>query len=914
MKEDLNSLIFIKGKDKTSQVLDYKFESDGRILVTHTNGESYSYNSQNIEIYRYYGELSTDNLRYARRGYNFYNNVSVVKRYICGNKAKILFTFTNSNKKAIVDEADLQVEESFFKNEEAGKVFNYLKELSKLSEIKSDETSLLENYYKKINFLSKDTVLSNFLNPKLEHQCRNVENLIFPFGCNRSQREATKNAMENQISIIQGPPGTGKTQTILNILSNIILQEKTALVVSNNNSAIENIREKLEESDYRLDFLSAFLGKAENKSRFMEEQLEVYPNYLPEVAIEENSKYSDFNVLAKLFENRERIAALKYEISTIEIEYEHFKDFLKLNHFSDIELSSISAQKFLDLLADCENHYNSDKKLGLFFKIKSYFKYKIRDWSFYEQEYSELTATVQKHFYEQKIKELNSELRILEDKYNKSNGDERLELLIGESKSVLKSFLSKKYKAGEARQVFTQDELKYFKGSKQFLKDYPIVLSTTFSAKSSLNKDIIYDYLIIDEASQVDIVTGALALSCAKNVVVVGDSQQLSNIVTKEMRDKTEKIRKEYRIGPTYSFKNSFLETMISLFPEAKQTLLQEHYRCHPKIIQFCNQKFYNGELLAMTEDHNETDVLIVHKSVEGNHARQHTNQRELDIIKQEIIDKYHLNANNTGIIAPYRNQVNLLRQQLNTYSSDTVHKFQGREDDTMIITTVDNQITRFTDDPHLLNVAISRAKNKLILVTSGNKQKSGKNISDLLGYIKYQNFDVKDSQICSIFDYLYKQYEERRKEYLKSRAKISRFDSENLMFALLQDLLIDYPTLGVLSHYPLNKLVKNFSLMNDRERQYASHGNTHLDFLLFNALTKQPILAIEVDGYKYHTLGSDQAKRDSMKNKILEKYGIPIKRFATNGSGEREQLEEFLSNYKSENVDYNNDFINQVD
>lgn len=40
--------------------------------------------------------------------------------------------------------------------------------------------------------------------------------------------------------------------------------------------------------------------------------------------------------------------------------------------------------------------------------------------------------------------------------------------------------------------------------------------------------------------------------------------------------------------------------------PNIAQTLLCEHYRCHPKIINFCNQKFYRGELIIMTEDKGE--------------------------------------------------------------------------------------------------------------------------------------------------------------------------------------------------------------------------------------------------------------------------------------------------------------------
>ena len=43
-----------------------------------------------------------------------------------------------------------------------------------------------------------------------------------------------------------------------------------------------------------------------------------------------------------------------------------------------------------------------------------------------------------------------------------------------------------------------------------------------------------FDYVIMDEASQVDIKTGALALSCAMNAVIVGDDKQLPNVVSHE--------------------------------------------------------------------------------------------------------------------------------------------------------------------------------------------------------------------------------------------------------------------------------------------------------------------------------------------------------------------------------------------
>jgi very-short-patch-repair endonuclease len=65
----------------------------------------------------------------------------------------------------------------------------------------------------------------------------------------------------------------------------------------------------------------------------------------------------------------------------------------------------------------------------------------------------------------------------------------------------------------------------------------------------------------------------------------------------------------------------------------------------------------------------------------------------------------------------------------------------------------------------------------------------------------------------------------------------------------------------------------------------------THLDFLIYNRVSKKPILAIEVDGFHYHKKGTVQSERDKKKNHILELYGIPFLRFSTNGSGEKENL-----------------------
>ncbi|WP_330408465.1 DEAD/DEAH box helicase, partial [Roseburia sp. AF42-8] len=298
----------------------------------------------------------------------------------------------------------------------------------------------------------------------------------------------------------------------------------------------------------------------------------------------------------------------------------------------------------------------------------------------------------------------------------------------------------------------------YGKKSYEVLDEYPVILSTTFSSRNSLNSEVVYDYLIMDEASQVDIVTGALAISGAKNIVIVGDTKQLPNVVSSDVKIRAKAIFDSFNINEGYLYTKSFLQSILEVMPNVAQTLLREHYRCHPKIINFCNQKFYHGELIIMTEDKGEKDVLSVVKTVVGNHERNHYSQRQIDIIKKEIIPKYDLDLGETGIIAPYRNQVEALNSEITGIAADTVHKFQGKEKDNIIISTVDDIISDFVDDPYLINVAVSRAKKKLLLVVTGNEQTKERNIIDLIDYIQYNNFEVADSKIYSIFDYLYKQ------------------------------------------------------------------------------------------------------------------------------------------------------------
>lgn len=898
-------MIIIKGEIKTSEIKSCVYNRNTKNWdITFNSGKTYSYAYANVKKLTEPLVLDPNIYRISRDGREFFD-IRALYVFKTAHESYWHICFGDGSERDY-RQHDLDIVESCLSQKQAENVFEYIKKISGLSDIKNEETGerLLSKKFEKVTFIGNDVALAKYLNPfSMNAVSKNSKHtLIFPFGCNNSQYKAVKNAMENQISVIQGPPGTGKTQTILNIIANILLQGKTVQIVSNNNSATENVYEKLSLPKYNLGFVAATLGSSDNKKKFINNQNVNYPEF-SQWLIGENSKELQKRVekqseqLKNVFDKQEKLAYLRQELSRLVTEQKYFNQYVEE---TDVDTSSIKIKKklsskhWMTLWQECQMISEEKKTISFWFKIKGFLKYGVINIRFYKQGISKIITTFQSMYYRAKQIELCSEIADVE-KYLNSINKNLLDDFCNQSMSILKDKLARKYRGNNLRRTFSENDL--WKESKGVLEEYPVILSTTFSSRNSLNSNVVYDYLIMDEASQVDIATGALALSCAKNVVIVGDTKQLPNVVTDDLRKEAQAIFDSFKVNEGYQYTKSFLQSVLDVMPNVAQTLLREHYRCHPKIINFCNQKFYRGELIIMTMDNGEEDVLSVVKTTVGNHERNHYSQRQIDVIKREILSKYVLKSEETGIIAPYKNQVEALHREIYDLETDTVHKFQGREKENIIISTVDDEISDFADDPYLINVAVSRAKRRLMLVVTGNEQAKERNITDLINYIQYNNFEVTESKIYSIFDYLYKQYTEERKAYLQKHKKISEYDSENLMYSLIEEIISDnkYAELDIVCHFPLNMLIRTPDLLDENECKYAMNPATHLDFLIYNRISKKPVVAIEIDGYAYHKEGTLQASRDSLKNHIMELYEIPLLRFKTNGSGEKEKIIEVL-------------------
>lgn len=156
-------------------------------------------------------------------------------------------------------------------------VIQYFREISKYVKSGNEENeeknnhkeSFLKKEYEKLNYIHSESVLNYYIN-KMDLKKSNEErsDLIYPFRFNLSQKQAMENVFKSNISVIEGPPGTGKTQTILNIIANLaIMQGKSVAVVSNNNEAVKNVKNKLEKNGY--GFIVADLGRKQKREKFL---------------------------------------------------------------------------------------------------------------------------------------------------------------------------------------------------------------------------------------------------------------------------------------------------------------------------------------------------------------------------------------------------------------------------------------------------------------------------------------------------------------------------------------------------------------------------------------------------------------------------------------------------------------------
>jgi len=910
-------------KSKTSVKFEYKSDvstvvrTDKGYHITFNSGKSYNYG---VDKVKYYPLVSTrENVRIYKNGKlnKAYDTVDNYGRYL-------IFRDEDNNSYPVENNADIEICDIKKNTGQVKSVIDYFKDILKKTGETSFDIPVEETENKNPNQISSEillkaldgmdlqesrSALSNYIDGTTPDVTTSKETFIYPFGCNESQKLAVETTLRNSISIVEGPPGTGKTQTILNIIANLIVQNKTVAIVSNNNSAVFNVRDKLKNGDYEL--LVASLGSNDNKASFFDNLKEQTINQDFEISAErlENAEKEVReldSVLTTSFQYRNKLATLKTELSDAEIEFCHVKSEqpLKLKIKSVLDKNFYCKWNFNKALKlkDLLSNIDIKTKLSFINKLRFVLQYGLFDFNSISQYGEEFSVYANHKFYELYIAKIKAEILDIENWLVSNNEEVNLKRFIEISKEIFNGALFRRYRYLRylEKPTFTVDN--YRSQFDDFTKYYPVILSSTLSLHTSIPKGYLFDYLIIDESSQVDIIKSAVCFSCCRNVVVVGDSMQLTHIVDEQSKTAAELFQAKYNISSAYDYiQQNILNSLKTLYGNnVKSVLLKEHYRCHPTIIGFCNKKYYNNELIVMTSGNNHP-FRIIETTISG--GRDNHNQRQIDETDSYIRQNYSADYTKVGVIAPYRNHADMLQKQLpKGTEADTIHKFQGREKDVIIFNTVRNTIEPFIDNPNLINVAVSRAVKEFIVVKPASMElPHGTNIGDMIRYICYitdPNETIIKGSICSVFDLLYKEYNKAFISFLSSNNDIKGSAAEIIIHKLLSDnILLNNPrfsSIDMVREYRLRDLVRNFQSFSEDEVQFIKN-NSRIDFLLYNKIDKTPVLAIEVDGVSFHD-NDLQQERDSKKNHILEIIGLPLLRLSTDGHDEETKIIESLN------------------
>ena len=919
-------------KDITNDVDDIEYDdSTQKYSVRFRSGNTYDYNKKRIHYYVFMQYIHIEGLLITSTNEGTLPDVQSVEAYTEMLTSDPLYRVTFKNGKSSFY---LGNELSFDKKASTFSAFKYLCDIcTAIRPVGEEYENYLLDQYKRIDSMQlKRLSLGSYIDPSLfsPEFYEKPDVVVYPFGTNLSQMQAVDNALTNQLSIIEGPPGTGKTQTILNIIANLLMQKKSILVVSPNNHATDNVIEKLITND--MGFLVARLGSRLNiegddkKSikGFRNNQTGKYPEELKKYnhSFKESERARLFiadtssrlrNLLETQREYRSALSLLdNYRRQQYSFSLEH-SDVEPPHHRSSVSYEKVlKAFDYVKNLSVKNNQKAVSRTISAFKKLQLMILEGIGSWRFYQQPLGDIEASLFALKLESSIKKCENDAKRMSDHIEKNELNELMTELMYRSQVLLKKYLYDTYGNRNERQIFTDI---WNTDPTVFRKEYPIVTSTIDAAFNQLGKSKLpFDYVIIDESSQASVVKGALALASAKNAVVIGDVKQLPPVISPSEANQANEYSMLSGSGlDDYHYtKHSLLSSIKSLLDKnllvAPKVLLREHYRCNPKIIGFCNEKYYDGELIIMTEnDSSVSSVLKVVYTVDVNLDRVNDyNRRQADdfaLELQTLSQEYSLA--NIGVVAPYVRQVEGMQREErfrgnnkeSTLAIATIHSYQGREKDVIAFITTRNRITTFLDNPNLVNVAVSRARERLLVFTSdaliNTAENEVNNISELVRYIRYQGGEVMRSKSCSVYDIL-KDETKLRTVLADSNVdytvgyELAEQLTEIELHRILEQIKL-HRTINYIKHYSLKLLISDSLSLSKREREFVDQG-AHVDIVCFRFTDKRPLFGIEVNGSQ-HYYDSRQQERDELKLSIFSKADIPLYVLPTHGSNETKIL-----------------------
>jgi predicted DNA helicase len=311
----------------------------------------------------------------------------------------------------------------------------------------------------------------------------------------------------------------------------------------------------------------------------------------------------------------------------------------------------------------------------------------------------------------------------------------------------------------EADELFERADRLREKAIDQILHHADVVCSTNSTAGSDLLVDRRFDVVLVDEATQATEPSCLVSLTLGDRAVLAGDHRQLPpTVLSLEAADR--------------GLDRSLFERMAGRHGNLVEMLTLQ-YRMHEKIMTFSSERFYDGRLRASEEVRGHTlrdlgfddgrvegrlrpvtlpeePVVFVDTSREDGGERQRgdsssrENPREAGLVAR-LARSFQWGGvpdGEIGVISPYADQVDLIRRGLEEAADLEVHTvdgFQGREKEVVILSLVrsnDRGEVGFLSDVRRLNVALTRARRKLVVVGDADTVATEDVYRDFLDYV----------------------------------------------------------------------------------------------------------------------------------------------------------------------------------
>ena len=669
--------------------------------------------------------------------------------------------------------------------------------------------------------------------------------IIYDDKVNIDQMRVIYNTMKYPVTYVEGPPGTGKTQTILNVILSAFFNTKTILVCSSNNKPMNGILEKLTFSYHKnkdIPFPYLRLGNRNEVLKATKRILELYHyqtritpddkkiNYIKEKTNNENKD------LVKYLEIYEKKKELKYKIESAKRFYDTISN-------KECHLAKIIQKEILPVIDEYNNLINvsNDDILNLVTSIKNNNLFK-------------------KFLYLESIK------------YIKKLKSKRCQQLIDIC-----------YIEDEEERVTSFNRWCSEDNNIKILEDcFPVIITTNISAARLGSANHTFDLVIMDEAGQCNSAIALLPIARAKQLLLVGDSNQLKPIVVLE-DNINNNLKKEFKITDYYDYsKNSILDIMKYHDNISKKIMLTYHYRCGKKIINFSNKRFYNGKLNLdfITDDGNLSLLNVKNMNSKLKNENYEEAKAIIDYIKRNKI-------NDASIITPFRNQQKLISEMLEKnnlkgITCGTIHQIQGAEKDTIIISSsISPKTSKKTFDwiknnSEITNVAVTRAKKNLIVV------------SDIEALIKLSN---KNDDLYNLVKYIYNNGNidiELNKSHAINIGNSNGSKNENYFYETICHFCSVNNRFEAKRNVKLSDLFKNDPILSSSKLEF----DVVLYIISNNSLI--PKIAIELQGGE-HFGNLDREKCDTKKMQICKEKNITLLQIPNSFAKSYETIRELI-------------------